>query len=133
MAIVIGVFDEQSAVENVVNKLAASGFEEHVFEPSSLSQESGGSMPRTHVAGTPPTPGSTGLAGLYSEEGRQELLQSFREHLEKLDLADDQVRHYVEVFDHGGRFVTVKTDSQRVEEAMSIMRAAGGSQVHHHG
>ena len=111
MTTVIGIFDNSPALEKAVTELSQRGFDEKVFDQNALAQESGG-------------------AGLVFTPAIRRL---FYEHLADYRLPEEIIESYVNSFAHGGKFVVIKVNQDRAEEALGILEQSGASRTNRHG
>ena len=56
------------------------------------------------------------------------IVRAFKSHLADYDLPDQVIEDYTTTFDHGGKFVLVRTP-QRDEQVVKILRRCGASRV----
>jgi hypothetical protein len=128
-SVTVGIFDNTQDAERAVERLAISGFEDTVYEDA--TQEVAG------AAQIGPVPVGAVLApGVASTEASDRIEPdelnpgtAFRSRLAEYQLPHQVVEGYATTFDHGGKFLLVRTQPQRDEEVVRILRKFGASRV----
>jgi hypothetical protein len=128
-SVIVGIFDNSQDAERAIERLASVGFGDTVYEDA--AQEQG---PVTSVS---PAPVGNVLApGVVSAEPsdsiepeRPNLIMAFRSRLNEYQLPDEVIEGYATTFDHGGKFILVRTHPQRDEEVVKILQKCGASRV----
>ena len=64
-----------------------------------------------------------------TEPERPNLVRAFKSHLTEYQLPDEVIEGYATTFDHGGKFILVRTHPERDEEVVKILRKCGASRV----
>ena len=70
---------------------------------------------------------------LLSKPDRQTIIRAFKTHLARHKLPHDVIEGYATAFIHNGKFILVKTDAERAEPAMKILKDSGATRVIRHG
>jgi hypothetical protein len=130
-SVTVGIFDNAQDVERAVERLAAAGFEDTVFDEEIVAQEP------ANVAPVGPVPVGPVLApGVASAEasGSVEpdlptIVRAFKSHLADYHLPDEVIEADATTFYHKGKFVLVRTHPQRDEEVVKILWKCGASRV----
>ena len=128
-SVIVGIFDNAQDAERALERLAAVGFGDTVYEDA--AQEQG------RVTSVSPAPVGNVLApGVVSAEPsdniepeRPNLVRAFRSRLTEYQLPDEVIEGYATTFDHGGKFTLVRTHPQRDEEVVKILQKCGASRV----
>ena len=136
MSVVVGIFDDESDLDNAIRRLAERGFEDTVFDLSIVDQEIDDGVPMV-VPATSSTPGEVGTFGGHMGHDRAANARIFKAHLEdEFDLpakVAESYATYATSFFHDGKFVIVKAgDKRRASEAEEILRSCNASQVNRH-
>ena len=69
---------------------------------------------------------------LLSKPDWNTIVQAFKAQLGHYHLSSDVIRGYATAFLHNGKFVLVRTDAERAEQAMKILRDCGATRVNRH-
>ena len=56
-------------------------------------------------------------------------MEAFKAHLADYDVSAEVIQAYAVTFYHNGEFILVKTDAERAEQAMEILRGCGATRV----
>jgi hypothetical protein len=59
-------------------------------------------------------------------------VKAFRARLADYDVSSEVIQAYAVTFVHNGEFILVKTDGERAEQAMEILRECGATRVNRH-
>jgi len=133
-SVTVGIFDDARDLDRAVERLAAAGFEDTVYDQAIVAQEPG------NVGPVGPVPVGAVLApGLVPAEvlGTVEpelatIVRAFKSHLADYHLPDDVIEAYATTFYHKGKFVLVRTHPERDEQVVKILRQCGASRVNRH-
>lgn len=132
MNVVVGIFDDESDLDNAIRRLAERGFEDTVYDQSIVDQEIDDGVPML-VPATSSTPGEIGTFGGHMGHDRAANARLFKAHLEdEFHLSSKLAESYATTFFHDGKFVIVKVKNDRATEVMDILRACNASQVNQH-
>jgi hypothetical protein len=127
-------FDNARNLDRAVEQLARAGFEDTVYDVAIVAGEtvnSGGSV--VFAPGyAPAVVWGSAEPALPSQPDRHAVARTFKAHLADYDLLDEVIEAYARTFYHNGEFVLVRTDNERAEQAMEILRECGGTQVNRH-
>jgi len=122
MITIVGIFDSARDLDEAVERLAAAGFEDTVYDEAIVAEEPG-------ILG----PGAVEARGLGKvEPDLLTVVRAFKAHLADYHLPDDVIEAYATTFYHKGKFVLVRTDSERAEKALEILRECGATRVNRH-
>ena len=134
MTTIIGVFDNARDLDIAVTKLAEADFNDTIFDDGIMADEAGGGLPAIYA----PHMGQAATWNVGEPERKprkpshEAVVQAFKQHLEKHHLSDDIIQGYAVTFNHDGKFAIVKTNPQKADSAMKIMRECGASRVNRH-
>jgi beta-lactam-binding protein with PASTA domain len=128
-SVTVGIFDNAQDAERAAENLAAVGFDDTVYEDAAHEQG--------RVVSVSPAPVGNVLApSVVSEEvtdktepERPNLVRAFKSRLTEYQLPDEVIEGYATTFDHGGKFILVRTHPERDEEVVKILRKCGASRV----
>jgi hypothetical protein len=59
-------------------------------------------------------------------------VKAFEAHLADYDVPADVIRAYAITFYHNGEFILLKTEAERAEQAMEILRGCGATHANRH-
>jgi hypothetical protein len=135
MTTIIGIFDDAWNVEKAIEQLTAAGFEDAVFDEAIVAEQPGsaGAIPFRAPGSGPEMVLGSDAPNLLSKPDRQTIVQAFKDQLKHHNLSNDVIGGYATAFIHDGKFVIVKTDAERAEQAMKIMRDCHATRVNRHG
>ncbi len=153
MTTVVGIFDDASNLEKAVERLAAAGVDNTVYDESTAAAEQGrageirsvlppgaipaaGAVPGGGVvpaAGVVPAGGSGGDIRNSRAPDQQTIVEDFKAKLADYRFSDDVIAAYARTLLHHGKFVLIKTAGDRAEQAVDILRDCGASTVDRHG
>jgi hypothetical protein len=131
-SVTVGVFDDARDVARAAERLGAAGFEDAVvYDGTTARYEQQNAAPVGPVpVGSILAPGS--VCAEDSGSGEPDLrtaVRAFMSHLADYHLPDEVVEAYATTFCHDGKFVLVRTNPQRDEEVVRILRKCGASRV----
>ena len=135
MTTIVGIFDDARNVERVVERLAAAGVEAAVYDEALVTEEPGSvdpAVPTLAPGSAPEVVLGSGEPNLLPKRDKHSIARAFKGHLSDYDLSHEEIEAYATTFYHGGKFVLVKTDEERVEEIMQILRDSGATRVNRH-
>jgi hypothetical protein len=122
-SLTVGIFDSSRDAERAVERLAAGGFDDTAYEDA--AEDRGRVAARGAAVGAVHRPGAVS-AGI---SGKPNLTSAFRSRLTEYRLPDEVIDGYAVTFDHGGKFILVRTHPQRDEEVVKILQKCGASRV----
>jgi hypothetical protein len=129
-SVTVGIFDKLQDLERAVERLAAAGFEDTLYDEAIVALDAG------DVAPVGPVPIPVLAPGVVATEasGSVELdlatiVRAFKSHLADYHLPDQVIEDYAMAFYHEGKVVLVRTLPQRDEEVVRILGECGSSQV----
>ena len=125
MTTIVGIFDNARDLDEAVERLAESRFEDTVFDEAIVAEEAGNIGAALGMGVLTPH--------LPPKRDRHTIIQAFKAHLADYRLPDEVIEGYATTFYHKGKFVLVKTDPQRAEQGIQILRECRASQVNRHG
>jgi hypothetical protein len=135
MTTIVGIFDDTWNVEKAVERLAAAGFEDTVYDEAIVAEQPGsaGAIPTRAPGSAPEMVLGSGAPNLLSKADRHAILQAFKAQLGHYHLPHEVIEAYATAFLHNGKFLLVRTDAERAEQAMKILRDCGATRVNRHG
>jgi hypothetical protein len=105
-SVTVGIFDNVQDLERVVERLAAAGFEDTLYDEAIVSLDAG------NVAPVGP------------------MVRAFKSHLADYHLPDQVIEYYdATTYYHEGKVVLVKTSPPRDEEVVRILLKCGALQA----
>jgi hypothetical protein len=125
MTTIVGIFDNARGLDEGVERLAESRIEDTVFDEAIVAEEAGNVGPALGMGILTPD--------LPPKPDRHTIIQAFKAHLADYRLPDEVIEGCASTFYHKGKFVLVKTDPQRHEQVIQILRECRASQVNRHG
>ncbi len=137
MTTIVGIFDNARGLDKAVERLALAGLEDTVYDEAIVEGEAGnGGGPVVFAPGYAPAmvwrsaePESRPKRG---EHGQHTIVEAFKAHLPDCDVSAEVIQAYAVTFYHNGEFILVKTDAERAEQAMEILRGCGATRVNRH-
>lgn len=126
--IIIGIFDSAWNMEQAVERLAAAGFDDTVCDEAIVKEERGSLDPAVSTLAPRLVLGSD-EPNMLPRRDKHAILRAFKAHLADYHLPNDLIEAYGTTFYHGGKFILVKTDAERVEQGMRILRECGATRV----
>jgi len=132
MTTIIGIFDNARDLDKAVERLARAGFEDTVYDEAIVAEEANGG-PVVFAPGYAPVMvwGSAEPA-VRPKPDRHAIVRAFKAHLADYQLPDDAIEAYATTFHHSGEFVLVKTDAERAEHVVRILRDCGAARANRH-
>ena len=130
-SVIVGIFDNAQDLDRAVERLAAAGFEDTVFDEAIVAGEPGnvGPLPVDPVLVAGAIPANV-LSSV--EPDFAAIVRAFKSHLADYRLPDQVVEAYATTFYRKGKFVLVKTDPERAEQVMEILGDCHASRVNRH-
>jgi hypothetical protein len=137
MKTVVGIFDNARDLDKAIERLARAGFKDTVYDEAIVGGEPGGSGPAVFAPGYGPPAAWGSSAGPEWRPGpgqhaQHAIVKAFRAHLADYDVPEEVIQAYAVTFIHNGEFILVKTDGERAEQAMEILRECGATRVNCH-
>jgi hypothetical protein len=132
--VIVGIFDNGQDLDRAVERLAAAGFEDTVFDEAIVAEEPGNVGPVGPVpVGPVLAPGVVPAEGLGSvETDLPTIIRAFRSRLANYHLPDDVIEAYATAFFHKGKFVLVRTEPECAKHVIEILRECRASRVNQH-
>jgi len=129
--VIVGIFDNAQHLDKAVERLAAAGFEDTVYDQAIVAQGPGsaGAIPVGPVLAPGAVPAQISA---NVELDLPTIVRSFQSHLAHYHLPDEVIDAYATTFYHKGKSVLVKTDAESAEQVMQILRECGASRVNRH-
>jgi hypothetical protein len=129
-SVTIGIFDNVQDLERAVERLAAAGFEDTLYDEAIVALDAGNIAPVGPVPMGPVlAPGVVPPVSGSMEPDLPTIVRAFKSHLADYHLPDQVIEDYAMAFYHEGKVVLVRTLPQRDEEVVRILRECGASQV----
>jgi len=133
MTTTVGIFDNARDLDKAVERLARAGFEDTVYDEAIVGGEAVNVGPPIFASGSaPPVVWGSAEPALPSKPDRHAIARAFKAHLARYHLPDEMIEAYATTFFHNGEFVLVRTDNERAEQVMEIMRECGATRVNRH-
>jgi hypothetical protein len=137
MKTVVGIFDNARDLDKAIERLARAGFQDTVYDEAIVGGEPGGSGPAVFAPGYGPPVAWGRSAGPEWRPGpgqhaQHAIVKAFRARLADYDVSAEVIQAYAVTFVHNGEFILVKTDGERAEQAMEILRECGATRVNRH-
>jgi hypothetical protein len=129
-SVTVGVFDHVQDLERAVERLAAAGFEDTLYNEAIVALDAGdvATVGRVPIPVVAPGVVATEASGSV-EHDLPTIVRAFKSHLADYHLPDQVIEDYAMAFYHEGKVVLVRTLPQRDEEVVRILRECGASQV----
>ena len=133
MTTIVGIFDNARDLDKAVERLDRAGFEDTVYDEAIVGEEAVNVGPPVFAPGSAPAVvwGSAEPA-LPSKPDLYSIVRAFKAHLAHYHLPDEMIEAYATTFFHNGEFVLVRTDNERAEQVMEILRECGATRVNRH-
>lgn len=133
MVTIVGIFDIDNAreMDQAVERLAAAGFDDTVYDEAIVPEDTGTVAPVFAPGSAPPV--VLDNPDLPPKVDMRTIIRAFKTHLTHYHLSDEVIEDYATAFYRNSKFVLVKTDTQRAEQVMEILRECGASRVNRHG
>jgi hypothetical protein len=129
-SIIVGIFDNVQDLKRAVERLAAAGFEDTLYDEAIVALDAGNVAPVAPVPMDPVlAPGVVAEVSSSVERDLPTIVRAFKSHLADYHLPDQVIEDYAMAFYHEGKVVLVRTLPQRDEEVVRILRECGASQV----
>jgi hypothetical protein len=137
MTTIVGIFDNARDLDKAIERLARAGFQDTVYDEAIVGGEPGGRGPAVFAPGYgPPVAWGSSAAPEWRPEPGQHALHAivgaFRAHLADYGVPAELIQAYAVTFNHNGEFILVRTDAERAEQAMEILRRCGATRVNRH-
>jgi hypothetical protein len=134
MTTIVGIFDDAWNVEKAIEQLAAAGFEDTVFDEAIVAEQPGsaGAIPFRAPGSAPERVLGENAPNLISKPDRRTIVEAFKAQLGRYDFSEEVIRGYATAFIHDGKFIFVKTDPDRADQAMKILRDCNSTRVTRH-
>ena len=136
MTTIVGIFDNARDLDKAVERLARAGFEDTVYDEAIVAEEPSNAGPMVFAPGYAPAmvwgSAEPTLKPKPDRHARHAIVEAFKAHLADYHLPNDVIAAYATTFFHNGEFVLVRTDSERAEQVMEILRECGATQVNRH-
>ena len=126
-SVTVGIFDHVQDLERAVERLAAAGFEDTLYNEAIVALDAGdvATIGRAPIPVVAPGVVATEASGSV-ETDLPTIVRAFKSHLADYHLPDKVIEDYAMAFYHEGKVVLVRT---RDEEVVRILRECGASQV----
>jgi hypothetical protein len=133
MTTIVGIFDNARDLDKAVGRLARAGFEDTVYDEAIVTGQACDVGPAVFAPGNAPAVvwGSAEPA-LPPKPGQHAIARAFKADLAQYHLPDEMIEAYATTFFHNGEFVLVRTDNERAEQVMEILRECGATRVNRH-
>jgi hypothetical protein len=128
MTTIVGIFDNARDLDEAIERLAGAGFEDTVYDEAIVGGE-----PGNIGSGLAAAPGVIVEPFVPPKLDRQAIVRAFKAHLARYALPDNVIESYATTFYHSGKFVLVRTDTERAKQVKEILWSCRASQVNQHG
>jgi hypothetical protein len=136
MTTIVGIFDNARDLDKAVERLARAGFEDTVYDEAIVAEEPSNAGSVVFAPGyAPPIVWGSAEPNLNPKpdrHARHAIVQAFKAHLADYRLPNDVIEAYATTFYHNGESILVRTDNERVDQAMGILRDRGATRVNRH-
>jgi hypothetical protein len=133
MTTIIGIFDNARDLDKAVERLARAGFEDTVYDEAIVAEEGGKGTQLVFAPGYAPAASWGSAAPSFGRKQDQHaVVRAFKAHLADYDLPDDVIAGYASTFHHN-EFLLVRTEAERADHVVSILRECGATRANRHG
>jgi hypothetical protein len=133
MTTIVGIFDNARDLDKAVGRLARAGFEDTVYDEAIVAGEACDVGPAVFAPGyAPAVVWGSAEPVLPPKPGQHAIARAFKAHLAHYHLPDEMIEAYATTFFHNGEFVLVRTDNERAEQVMEVLRECGATRVNQH-
>ena len=133
MTTTVGIFDNARDLDRAVERLARAGFDDTVYDEGIVAGEA------VNVGSAVFAPGYAPAVVWGSAEpdsppkpDLDTVVRAFKAHLADYHLPKDVIKAYATTFYHNGEFLLVKSNTERAEQVMEILRDCGATRVNRH-
>lgn len=121
-SVTIGIFDNVQDLERAIERLAAAGFEETLYDEAIVALDAGNIAPVGPVPMGPVlAPGVVPPVSGSIEPDLPAIVRAFKSHLADYHLPDQVIEDYATTFYHEGKVVLVRTRPPGDEEVVRIL------------
>ena len=128
MKTIVGIFDRAQDLDHAIERLADAGFEDTVYDEAIIADELGNFGP----SGLGAAPGVVVEPYKPNRPDRQAIIRAFKAHLSEYGVPDNVIESYATAFYHNGKFILIRTETERAEQAKEILSSCRPSQVNQH-
>ena len=129
-SVTVGIFDNVQDLERAVERLAAAGFEDTLYDEAIVALDAGNVAPVAPVPMDPVlAPGVVAEVSSSVERDLPTIVRAFKSHLADYHLPDQVIESYATTFYHEGKVVLVRTGPPRDEEVVKILLKCGALQA----
>jgi hypothetical protein len=134
---IVGIFDNARDLDKAIERLTRAGFQHTVYDEAIVGEEPGGGGAAVFAPGYGP-PAAWGSSAEPEwrtkphQHARHSIVKAFRAHLADFDVPAEVIEAYAATFNHNGEFILVRTNADRAEQAMEILRMFGATRVNRH-
>lgn len=133
MTTIIGIFDNARDLDKAVDKLARAGFEDTVFDETIVAEEASQGEPLGFALGyTPAAVWGRPERASRPKPDRNAVVRAFKAHLADYNLPENVIEGYAITLHHS-EFLLVKTEANRADQVMTILRDSGANRADRHG
>jgi hypothetical protein len=133
MTTIIGIFDNARDLDKAVDKVARAGFQDTVFDEAIVAEEAGKGGPIVFApALSPAVAWGNAEPRFRSKPNQNAIIRAFKAHLANYHLPDDVIEGYAITLHHS-EFLLVKTEAERADQVMAILRDCGAVRTDRHG
>jgi hypothetical protein len=128
--VIVGIFDNAQDLDRAVERLAAAGFEDTIYDEAIVEEPC-----KIDPIPVGPVLAVGAVAAKDSTSVELDLpstIRAFKSRLADYRLPARVIEAYATTFYHNGRFILVRTDRERAEQAMEILRECHASRMNRH-
>ena len=134
-SVIVGIFDNGQDLDRALERLAAAGFEDTIFDEAVVAEEPGnvgpvGPVPVGPVLAPGVVPPAEGMGSVESD--LPTIVRAFKSRLADYHLPDDVIEAYATALYHKGKFVLVRTEPECAKHVMEILQECRASRVNRH-
>ena len=133
--IIVGIFDNALDMEQAVERLAAAGFDNTVYDEAIVKEEAGSvdpAVPTLAPSSVPEVVLGSDEPNLLPKRDKHTIVRAFKARLADYHLPDDVIEAYATTFYHDGKFVLVGTEPECAKHVMEILRECRATRVNQH-
>jgi len=132
MTTIVGIFDNTRDMEQAVVRLSEAGFQDTIYDDAIVAQQTENVRPIVASGSVQPVLASSIRSDSPTKPNIDSIIRAFKRHLADYHLPNDVINSYATTFHHNGKFVLLKADPQRSEQAITILRECGASRAVRH-
>jgi hypothetical protein len=127
MVTVFGIFDNDWGMHQAVERLAAAGFDDILYDEPIVPECTGNVAPVFTPGSAPPV--VVDSSGSPPKANLRTIVRAFQTHLAQYHLSDEMIEDCAMAFYRNSKFVLVRTGSRHAKQVIEILRECGASRV----